>query len=1057
MLPYAIGLDIGIASVGWAVVGLDTNERPFCILGMGSRIFDKAEQPKTGASLALPRREARSLRRRLRRHRHRNERIRNLLLREKIISESELQDLFSGTLSDIYQLRVEALDRKLDDKEFSRVLIHIAQRRGFKSNRKNAAASQEDGKLLSAVTENQQRMNDKGYRTVSEMLLRDDKFKDHKRNKGGEYLTTVTRTMVEDEVHKIFSAQRAHGNLKADDQLESEYLEILLSQRSFDEGPGGDSPYGGSQIEKMIGKCTFFPEEKRAAKATYTFEYFNLLERINHIRLVSKDNLPEPLSDFQRRSLIELAYKVENLTYDRIRKELHISPELKFNTIRYESDDLPENEKKQKLNCLKAYHEIRKALDKLGKGTINTLSKEQLNTIGTVLSMYKTSEIIKNKMEQIPAEIVDKLDEEGINFSKFGHLSIKACELIIPGLEKGLNYNDACEEAGLNFKAHNNEEKSFLLHPTEDDYADITSPVVKRAASQTIKVINAIIRKQGCSPTYINIEVARELSKDFNERYQISKRNEANRAENERALEQIRKEYGKSNASGLDLVKFKLYQKQDGVCAYSQKQISFERLFEPNYAEVDHIIPYSKCFDDRESNKVLVFAKENREKGNRLPLEYLDGKRRESFLVWVNSKVKDYRKKQNLLKESVSEEEEKQFKERNLQDTKTVSKFLMNYINDNLNFSSDKRKKHVTAVSGGVTSYMRKRWGISKVREDGDQHHAVDALVIVCITDGMIQKVSKYAQYKECQYIQTDAGSLAVDPYTGEVLRSFPYPWARFHEDAVTWTEKIFVSRMPMRKVTGPAHKETIKSPKALDEGLLIVRKPLTELKLKNGEIENYYKPEADLLLYNGLKERLMEFGGDAKKAFAEPFPKPGNPQKIVKKVRLTEKSTLNVPVLKGEGRADNDSMVRVDVFLKDGKYYLVPIYVADTLKPELPNKACIAHKPYDEWATMDDGDFLFSLYPNDLIYIKHKKGIKLTKINKNSTLADSIEGKEFFLFYKTMGISSAVLTCTNHDNTYYIESLGVKTLESLEKCVVGVLGEIHKVRKEKRTGFSGN
>ena len=69
MLSYGIGLDIGIASVGWAVVGLDTNERPFCILGMGSRIFDKAEQPKTGASLALPRREARSLRRRLRRHR----------------------------------------------------------------------------------------------------------------------------------------------------------------------------------------------------------------------------------------------------------------------------------------------------------------------------------------------------------------------------------------------------------------------------------------------------------------------------------------------------------------------------------------------------------------------------------------------------------------------------------------------------------------------------------------------------------------------------------------------------------------------------------------------------------------------------------------------------------------------------------------------------------------------------------------------------------------------------------------------------------------------------
>lgn len=1058
MLQYAIGLDIGIASVGWAAVGLDTNERPFCILGMGSRIFNAAENPKTGASLALPRREKRSLRRRLRRHRHRNERIRSLLKNENILSREDDEQLFAGQLYDIYKLRVEALDRPLDNKEFARVLIHLAQRRGFRSNRKSQN-SQEDGKLLAAIDENKKRMEANGYRTVGEMLLNDETFKSHKRNKGGDYLTTVTRAMVEEEVHKIFDAQRRFQNNSASEKLENDYLEIMLSQRSFDEGPGGESPYGGSQILRMIGKCTFFPEEPRAAKASYTFEYFNLLEKINHIRLVDKNGYGDRLNDFQRKSLIELAHKVENLTYDRIRKELHIAPDMKFNTVRYDSDDYAAAEKKEKINCLKAYHEIRKVLDKLEKGLIDTLSEDQRDDIGTILSIYKSSEKVKTELQKanIRADIIDSLDKAGTSFSKFGHLSLKACKKIIPGLEKGLNYNDACEEAGLNFRAHDNEDKSFLLHPTEDDYADLTSPVVKRAAAQTIKVINAIIRKQGCSPVFINIEVGRELSKNFTERNQIIKSNESNRAENERALERIRTEYGKPNASGLDLVKYKLYQKQDGVCAYSQKQISFERLFEPNYAEVDHIIPYSKCFDDRESNKVLVLAKENREKGNRLPLEYLDGERRDSFIVWVNSKVKDFRKKQNLLKESITEEDEKQFKERNLQDTKTVSRFLLNYINDNLQFDpSSKRKKRVTAVNGRVTSNMRKRWGITKIRENGDLHHAIDALTIVCTTDGMIQQVSRYAQYRECQYRQNESESLAVDPYTDEVLKTFPHPWPKFHEDTAVWAEKAFVSRMPMRKISGPAHKETIKSPKALDEGLLIVRKPLTELKLKNGEIENYYKPEADLLLYNGLKERLMEYNGDAKKAFAEPFPKPGNPQKTVKKVRITEKSTLNVPVLRGDGRADNDSMVRVDVFLKDGKYFLVPIYVADTLKPQLPNKACVAYKPYEEWAEMSDDDFIFSLYPNDLVLVRHKKGIKLTKVNKESTLAENVEGKEFFLYYKSMGISTASLTCINHDNTYGISSLGVKTVESFEKYVVDVLGEYHKVGKEKRVGFHG-
>ena len=50
MLSYGIGLDIGIASVGWAVVALDNNELPYGIINMGSRIFDAAENPKDGAA-----------------------------------------------------------------------------------------------------------------------------------------------------------------------------------------------------------------------------------------------------------------------------------------------------------------------------------------------------------------------------------------------------------------------------------------------------------------------------------------------------------------------------------------------------------------------------------------------------------------------------------------------------------------------------------------------------------------------------------------------------------------------------------------------------------------------------------------------------------------------------------------------------------------------------------------------------------------------------------------------------------------------------------------------
>jgi CRISPR/Cas system Type II protein with McrA/HNH and RuvC-like nuclease domain len=54
-----LGLDIGIASVGWAVLS-ETR-----IVDIGVRCFDKAETAKEGESLNLARRQARLLRRRL--------------------------------------------------------------------------------------------------------------------------------------------------------------------------------------------------------------------------------------------------------------------------------------------------------------------------------------------------------------------------------------------------------------------------------------------------------------------------------------------------------------------------------------------------------------------------------------------------------------------------------------------------------------------------------------------------------------------------------------------------------------------------------------------------------------------------------------------------------------------------------------------------------------------------------------------------------------------------------------------------------------------------------
>lgn len=82
---YRLGLDIGIKSVGWCVLECDEQGEPIQINALNSRIFDAAEHPKTGASLAEPRRTARGLRRRIRRKSLRLERIRQLFKNNQII------------------------------------------------------------------------------------------------------------------------------------------------------------------------------------------------------------------------------------------------------------------------------------------------------------------------------------------------------------------------------------------------------------------------------------------------------------------------------------------------------------------------------------------------------------------------------------------------------------------------------------------------------------------------------------------------------------------------------------------------------------------------------------------------------------------------------------------------------------------------------------------------------------------------------------------------------------------------------------------------------------
>lgn len=1084
-MNYILGLDIGIASVGWAVIDIDKDLNPYKINNLGVRIFDKAENPKDGSALALPRREARGARRRIRRRRHRLERIKNLLINNTIITKEGLEKLYNGSyLTDIYKIRYEALDRKLTNEEFARLLIHLAKRRGFKSNRKSTIEDKEQGKLLDAVNENTLLMKQKGYRTAGEMFYIDEKFSNHKRNTTNDYLCTLSRATLVEEVKTIFESQRIFGNVNANKQIEEDYLKIYTSQRSFDEGPGGTSIYGGNIIEKMFGRCTFEPEEKRAPKNSFSFEYFVLLNTINNLRIGHKGGKARELTKDEKKILIENALKKEKLTYANVRKLLNIDSEDYFKGLLWGKKGIEETESKTIFCKMDGYNKLRKALDNIEKGYIAKIPKEQLDQIAYALTAYKTDSKINKYLTEksVPEEVINAI--EGISFSKVGNLSLKAVRKIIPFLEQGYTYDKACEQAGYEFN------KIAKIRSKKDFIEQITNPVVRRAVSQSIKVIHAVINQYG-HPYRIHIELAREIGKGYKERQEIQKSQENNRQNNEAIKKEILETYG-HEANGNDIVKYKLWKEQGGRCIYSDIYIDPSRLFKDGtYTDIDHIIPYSKCFDDSYQNKVLVMSGQNRQKSNQTPYEYLgqDNEKWREFEARVRTYIRSYGKQQRLLKKHITEEDEQEFKERNLNDTRYATRLIAQYLNQFI-FSKEGRqtgRKEVVTVNGGITAYVRKRWGLSKIREEGDLHHALDAVVIACITDSMIKRITEYHKIRENKFNRSYLNNQLVEKETGEVLTrekydekygiTFPVPWEKFRDEVEArlsedpniiikncgistyegeHVKPIFVSRMPRRKNTGQGHQETLRGGKLEDKGYTIVRRPITELKLdKDGEIEGYYNKEANLELYYALRDQLKAHKGDAKEAFKNGFYKPQRQDAIpipVKKVKIKEKATLTVPINKNTV-ASNGSMIRIDLFERDGKYYIVPIYAKDVVAKILPNKAIVAGKSYSEWIEMDENyTFLFTLYPNDIIYVKHKKGFNLTPQDKKEDSVCVV--KEGFLYYTKTNIALGSIDARTHDSKYSVINLGVKTLEKIEKWQVDVLGNINCVHKEKRVSY---
>ena len=1062
-INYALGLDIGITSVGWSVINLDINR----IEDLGVRIFNAAENPKDGASLALPRRAARGRRRLTRRKAYRINRVKKLIVSENILTESELNNIFTNKdIISVWEARVQGLDRMLSNEEWAKILINLCKRRGFKSNRKNEAKDKEMGQILTSIEINAEKMEETKSRTIGELIYKEtiseeDKYKAF-RNKSGEYNRCVSRDMIRNEIHTLFEQQRKFGNKNASDDVEDKYLEIFNSQR----------PYSNfEELEKLVGWCTFEKKKyKRAPKNCISAEEFVLYESINKLSIICNGE-KRKLNNEERDLIVNEAFNKKEIKYSGLRKLLSLNDEERFSTLTYSIDKDMSKTENTKFISLKGYHEIKKAIEHgVNKEYWKNIkgNKKMLNDIAYVLTLGKTDEEIENqlRLRDIPSEIIEAVSD--MSFSKFNNLSIEAIDKILPFMKEGYQYNEACEKAGYDFKAIYKGEKCKKLPVIEID--EIVNPVVIRSLAQTRKVINAVIDRYG-SPIRINIELARELSKNFKDRKAIEKEQKENRDNIDKIKKQLQELMGKV-PTGREVLKYRLWQQQRGECAYTQRQIFLENLFSPGYCEIDHIIPFIRCFDDSLSNKVLVMGVENQRKGNRTPYEYFgsDIERWNKYDIWVKGSHLNYKKKNNLLKKKLSQEEQKEWKSRNLNDTKYICRYISNFVNSRLEFKESESKQKVITINGKATAYLRAVWGLSKVREDGDKHHALDATIVAVATQGMVQKISHYSKANELKYIRkyddyidVETGEIVnLEEYEAERNGILPRPWQGFSQELMlrlsddpkeelkktpinsydmdfisNSLRPIFVSRVPFRKIGGKLFKETVYSKKDFKEGYFVSKKKLSDLKEK--DLDNLYNYECDKRLYDAIIERMKVFNYDGKKAFVEEFRKPtknGELGPVVRSIKVKTTVPFKDGIEVNEGLSAKEGMVRIDIYEKENKYFVVPVYRYQIANNSIPNKAATAKKKEDEWTIIDETfNFKFSIYKNDLIEIKYAK--------KNG----------YFGYYDGFDRDSAGITIENHDNSKRYRGIGIKSgVTLLNKYEVDVLGYYHKVKEGERS-----
>lgn len=1104
-MGYIFAFDLGIASVGWAVV----DQEKEIVVETGVNIF-----PEASAANNKERRDFRHIKRMSRRLRTRLDDF------VKLWKENEFA-VPTEAFTDIVDLKVKALNNQITEEELFCVLYNELKHRGI-SYLEDAIDDNEpaSGNYSKGLQYNQKELADK-YPCQIQKLRLEQFGKFHGQNEidiDNEKLTVnnvFTVSAYRKEIIAILENQQKYTE-KIKDEFIAEYLRIFNRKRKYYEGPGNEhsrTDYGiyttkvnsetgefiteKNLFEKLIGKCSVYPDELRAAGASYTAQEFNLLNDLNNLTVNGRK-----LEEIEKRNIVEIVKMSDSVNLRRI-----ISKVI-GESIEQLSGARVDKKEKEIFSTFPVYNKMRKRLASIDVD-IAVFDRDQLDEIGHILTINTDKESMIEAFRNSSLSLSDEVQEclieirksDSSLFGKWQSLSLKIMKELIPEMyEQPKEQMTLLTEMGV-FGSKESEFVGLKYIPVDIDSDDLLNPVVRRTVRIAYRVLNALLKKYS-SPDSVVIEMPRDRnSEEEKSRIRDSQRKNENESSyiesklNSMNVKVCSADYSEQKNLAL---KLKLWNEQDGICPYSGKNINPQDIVDyPEKFEIDHIIPRSISFDDSRSNKVLVYRDENQNKGNNTPFSYLKHahpdwsyEQFKAFVVRL-SKKKEYpisrKKVQNLLfdKDITKIEVLQGFIARNLNDTRYASRVVLNTTQSF--FKANGKTTTVKVVNGNYTHQMRVNMKLDKDRDAAYSHHAVDAMLIAFSQMG-------YRAYHKLQgsFIDFETGEILdkrlwKEKMTDDVYKDYLYgmKWSKIRNQ-ITETEKnVKYWFMVDKKANRGLCNQTIYGTREYDNKIFKINK--FDIRTENGakkfkELAFTEKGREKLLVYKNDRQTFddlvniwNQYSGDkVQNPFVQYEKETGDiVRKYAKKhngprinnLKYTDNEVgacIDISHKYGHSRGSKkvilESLVpyRTDVYYKpcEKKYYLVGLKQSD-IKCE--GGLCIIdemayakvlknEKMVEEGQTrsdlLDKGFvFCFSLYKNDLI-LYEKNGIEYSERFLSRTMPKDRN------YIETKPITRAKFENINRN------LIGLSKTKKIEKINTDVLGNRYRCTREEFSIF---